>query len=286
MPRFLSEIDQLQINLSGLLLIILVASIWSWQASLFNSPQEVTIDIPLGTAALIEKDQGGDVIPELITLQEGDSLVLVNNDEEGHRVGGLFVSEKSTVRAKFKDPGTYSYFCSVHPSGQTVFEVGERNSIIPLGWTLFALIGILGAVNGIILLETSGWEGMAMIVVGVAALVSGITFAVNSSGTLGKTGPITDNPIPPTSESVAAGLAVYLQFCSLCHGESTLGDGPAAAGLNPPPADLVIHVPLHPDNVLFQYIQEGIPGTSMPPLGAGMSDEEAWHLVNYLRTLR
>jgi len=62
------------------------------------------------------------------------------------------------------------------------------------------------------------------------------------------------------------------------------GDGPQAAGLDPPPADLVTHVPLHPDGVLFSYIQNGIPGTAMPSLGDKLTNEEIWHIVNYIRT--
>ena len=64
-----------------------------------------------------------------------------------------------------------------------------------------------------------------------------------------------------------------------------LGDGPASAGLNPPVADLVVHVPLHPDRALFDFIHDGIQGAAMPALGETLSDDEIWHLVNYIRTL-
>ena len=35
-----------------------------------------------------------------------------------------------------------------------------------------------------------------------------------------------------------AGRALYDQYCVSCHGASGIGDGPAAAGLDHPPADL------------------------------------------------
>ncbi len=38
------------------------------------------------------------------------------------------------------------------------------------------------------------------------------------------------NPIPPDSQSIAAGKAVYTQNCARCHGVSGRGDGPD--GLN------------------------------------------------------
>ena len=93
------------------------------------------------------------------------------------------------------------------------------------------------------------------------------------------------NPIPPSSESVRGGLALYQTHCLLCHGETGLGDGPSAATMNPPPADLVVHVPLHPDRALFDFVRDGIPGTAMPALGDTLSDDEIWHIINYIQTL-
>jgi mono/diheme cytochrome c family protein/plastocyanin len=277
---------QLHANIVGLLLIVLVSAVWSWQTSLFAPSEDVVIDIPRGTAAQIANGEDSSVIPELIDLREGDSLVLVNDDVEGHRVGGLYVKEASTVRAKFNDAGSFSYFCSVHPSGQTVFEVTERSGVIVLGWALLAMIGLLGAVNGFYLGGSSSFESAAMVAIGIVAMLAGTGMSAIAGGLLGDSGSIGNNPIRPTTVSVGKGSILYQRFCSTCHGVSGLGDGLLAEGLDPPPADLIVHVPLHPDNVLYQFVQEGIPGSSMPPLGAAMSEEETWHLVNYLRTLR
>lgn len=285
MMRSPTGLTQLQANLVGLLLIVLASVVWTWQTSLFTPSEDVVIDIPQGTAASIANGEDSSVIPDLIGLKEGDSLVLINQDVEGHRVGGLYVNSDSTVRAKFSDAGSYSYFCSVHPSGQTVFEVAERSGVIVLGWALFAAIGLLGLVNGFYLGGFSSFESSVMISIGIVAMLAGTGMSTYSGGVFGGGNTIGNNPIQPTSESVAKGLSTYLQFCSTCHGVSTTGDGPLAAGLEPPPADLIVHVPLHPDNVLYQFVQEGIPGSSMPPLGAAISDKETWHLVNYLRTL-
>ena len=46
-----------------------------------------------------------------------------------------------------------------------------------------------------------------------------------------------------------------------------------------------MHVPQHPDGTLYNFIADGVPGTAMVAWrNAGLSDEEIWHLVNYLRT--
>ena len=63
------------------------------------------------------------------------------------------------------------------------------------------------------------------------------------------------------------------------------GDGPAGVALLPPPADLVIHVPLHSDADLFRFIRDGIPDTAMAPQGGNLTEEQMWHVVNYIRTL-
>jgi mono/diheme cytochrome c family protein len=45
---------------------------------------------------------------------------------------------------------------------------------------------------------------------------------------------------PPSSpsEAVSVGRDAFVRYCSACHGEGGRGDGPAAATLQPPPADL------------------------------------------------
>lgn len=94
-------------------------------------------------------------------------------------------------------------------------------------------------------------------------------------------------PIPSTAGTVARGRAVYHEQmrCASCHGASGRGDGPLAASLTPPPADLVLHVPQHPDGELFWYISRGSPGTAMPAWDTALGEEDRWSLVHYLRTL-
>ncbi|MEK7327156.1 MAG: cytochrome c, partial [Chloroflexota bacterium] len=95
------------------------------------------------------------------------------------------------------------------------------------------------------------------------------------------------NPIPPNADSVAEGKQYYTTLCVPCHGETGKGDGPVGLTLNPRPADLSLHaVPgVHTDGKLFEWISNGYPGSVMPAFGQALTEEQRWHIVNYLRTL-
>jgi mono/diheme cytochrome c family protein len=95
------------------------------------------------------------------------------------------------------------------------------------------------------------------------------------------------NPIPPNAASVRQGQALYERNCVPCHGPTGKGDGPLGLTLNPRPADLSQHaVPgVHTDGQLFDWISHGFPGSAMPAFAPTLTEEERWHLVNYIRTL-
>ncbi len=93
------------------------------------------------------------------------------------------------------------------------------------------------------------------------------------------------NPVPDTAENVAAGRALYRATCLVCHGQSGLGDGPAAFALNPRPVNLRLHVPQHPDGFLEYWIAEGVAGTQMPAWKDQLTHEQRWQIVRYLRRL-
>ena len=93
------------------------------------------------------------------------------------------------------------------------------------------------------------------------------------------------NPFPLSEESVQIGLVTYATNCATCHGDTGKGDGPAGLALNPPPADLAVHVPTHTDNELYSFIADGIEGTPMVAQLGNLTTDEIWHLVNYIRTI-
>ena len=93
------------------------------------------------------------------------------------------------------------------------------------------------------------------------------------------------NPVPPSQKSIDAGRALFETNCVACHGPGGQGDGPLAAGLDPPPLDLTIHVPLHPDGELYSFIENGIADTAMPAFSETLTLVDIWNLVNFLQTL-
>jgi putative copper export protein/mono/diheme cytochrome c family protein len=119
---------------------------------------------------------------------------------------------------------------------------------------------------------------------GVVLVVAGIYVLVSSPGAQSVA---LVNPIPPNMESLVSGGELYQENCLPCHGVSGAGDGPIGRTLNPPPADLTLHTApgVHPDGRLYDWITNGFPDSVMPAFKEHLTDEDRWHLVNYIRTL-
>lgn len=95
------------------------------------------------------------------------------------------------------------------------------------------------------------------------------------------------NPIPADDASLARGEDLYAVNCASCHGATGMGDGPAAAALDPGPPALAQTSQEVADDYLFWRISEGgTPfGTAMPAWKV-LGEQDRWDLVNYLRSLR
>ncbi len=96
---------------------------------------------------------------------------------------------------------------------------------------------------------------------------------------------LTRSPIRPDAANLAAGQQIYSQNCAVCHGTAGLGDGPAAANLNPKPFDLTVHARAHTEGELFWWVSKGISGTAMVSWEAALGDLQRWQVVAYIRTL-
>ncbi len=68
----------------------------------------------------------------------------------------------------------------------------------------------------------------------------------------------------------AKGKDLYTKDCAACHGPTGKGDGPAAAALNPKPADFTnkAYIAGLKDQYLFDVVQKGGPAVGKSPLMA------------------
>jgi copper transport protein len=89
--------------------------------------------------------------------------------------------------------------------------------------------------------------------------------------------------VDPTG--VARGQTAFETHCAVCHGDTGTGNGPAAASLLPPPADLTLHARWHSDAQLFWFITHGVAGTAMPSFGEQLLPAERRELIAYLHAL-
>ena len=96
---------------------------------------------------------------------------------------------------------------------------------------------------------------------------------------------IPENPIEATEESVRAGLRVYGRFCRSCHGINLDGRGQSPSP-GTRPANLVDDEWVHGDSdgEIYNVIRQGVPPNyDMDAWEGRITDEEIWHVVNYLR---
>jgi mono/diheme cytochrome c family protein len=100
----------------------------------------------------------------------------------------------------------------------------------------------------------------------------------------------TKNPTTANAESIAKGKELYLERtkgnCVFCHGETGSGNEANLAKLRRKPADISNkeRMTAMTDGELFWKISKGITGI-MPAGEKRMTEEERWHVVNYVRTL-
>lgn len=92
------------------------------------------------------------------------------------------------------------------------------------------------------------------------------------------------NPVEANEASLAKGKTVWAKECASCHGDKGKGDGPAVKDLEKKPGDLTIAKVLdQTDGALFWKITEG--RKPMATYEKTLSEEDRWHVINYMRTL-
>ncbi|HEY8393814.1 MAG TPA: CopD family protein [Thermaerobacter sp.] len=150
-----------------------------------------------------------------------------------------------------------------------------------------AVLGLAGMLEGAVLVVT-GWRrlrpvafGGGLVAFGVGVWLLGLVAWIDAYPTT-----FQPNPLPPAPEVLERGREIYALHCASCHGPAGRGDGPAAAGMVPPPADLTgVHVRQHTDGDLYWWITHGIEGTAMPAFGDRLTEEERWAVIHFVRRL-
>src|SRR5215475_4779393 len=122
----------------------------------------------------------------------------------------------------------------------------------------------------------------------------GLTACAGARGTSPMEARALKNPVEPTEKSIASGKNVYDKYCADCHGATGNGVSEKAATLaqagEAKPSDLTDDKWDHgsTDGEIFVNIRDGVgvrgamKGLNGKP---GISDEDMWNMVNYIRTL-
>ncbi|MFG0630982.1 FTR1 family protein [Pseudomonas sp. xss_2] len=89
---------------------------------------------------------------------------------------------------------------------------------------------------------------------------------------------------PVITPDPTRGAALYAQNCSICHGDSGAGDGPAGVGLEPPPANLRNAERLDQLSLfdLYNTLGLGIEGTEMPSFADQLDERQRWDVAAYV----
>ena len=111
-----------------------------------------------------------------------------------------------------------------------------------------------------------------------------ITLAQNNSWEAPEEAQQLENPLEQSERVLNAGKQIFDQLCTVCHGKAGEGDGVTASALQPKPADLTSEaVQEQTDGAIYWKMQEGRP--PMPGFKSQLSEQQAWAVVHYIRSL-
>ena len=94
------------------------------------------------------------------------------------------------------------------------------------------------------------------------------------------------SPVAASAGTLKKGKSLFGSNCQKCHGPLGKGDGPDSDKARPA-ADLTdeFRFDINPDGVLYYKIMNGHP-PEMPAFKSSLSKDDAWTLVEYVKSLR
>lgn len=115
-----------------------------------RDPGDVELVIPVGTYQKIQSGQPGSLIPKGLDLVQGDTLVVVNQDDHTHQIGQQTIPAGDTVRMLLAQSSSQTLLCSFHPSGQLGINIQGTSSPLNILWPTLILGIPFGIVAGIV----------------------------------------------------------------------------------------------------------------------------------------
>lgn len=92
------------------------------------------------------------------------------------------------------------------------------------------------------------------------------------------------SPMTATDDNLAAGIALYVSHCQVCHGGPDAAASPIARGLSPNAPQLAKDgVEDDPEGVTYWKIAHGIRFTGMPSFRQSLSEKEMWQIALFAK---
>jgi mono/diheme cytochrome c family protein len=92
------------------------------------------------------------------------------------------------------------------------------------------------------------------------------------------------DPVAASTTSLARGHELFLARCAPCHGPEGHGGGPVSKFFPPAPDLAYVKVRERTDGFIWGTISYG--GKAMPPGGEGLTPDDRWNLVNWVRDIQ
>ena len=104
-----------------------------------SAPVNITVTAPAGGATRYVDVQGGKFNPGMLNVVAGDTVIFRNLDPSNHTATGTFTSHEAfcgntpltatqSCTNTFNFPGSYTYFCGLHPSERGTVTVSQAMS--------------------------------------------------------------------------------------------------------------------------------------------------------------